>query len=153
MCMNILKQGMQVLLDTIVHFVIKLAQREMPLEFIMYVIITIKSDFCAYLQQAISENLLRTSDGWICTVCQHFTKFKQRAWEHVEAKHMNTGGYICNICQKFCPTASSLRNHNDRHHKIKSQEQNNACMTYSYSGIYILQKGRARGGVGIIFVP
>ena len=47
------------------------------------------------------------------------SKFKQRAWEHVEAKHCNTGGYECMLCQKYCPTASSLRNHNDRHHKIK----------------------------------
>jgi len=71
------------------------------------------------LDQAITNSLLKTAGGWLCTICQHTTKFKQRAWEHVEAKHMNTGGYTCVLCQKYCPTASSLRNHNDRHHKVK----------------------------------
>jgi len=71
------------------------------------------------LDLAINDKLVKTDGGWLCIICQHSTKFKQRAWEHVESKHMNTGGYTCVLCQKHCPTASSLRNHNDRHHKVK----------------------------------
>ena len=57
--------------------------------------------------------------GWRCKVCQFSTTTKARTWEHIESKHMNLGGYTCPTCFKFCPTASSLRNHNDRHHRVK----------------------------------
>lgn len=74
------------------------------------------------LHEAIGGMLTKLEGvGWVCGSCDFTSKFKQRAWEHVEAKHMNTGGYTCVLCQKYCPTASSLRNHNDRYHKVSSK--------------------------------
>jgi len=123
MFMNTLKQDMSVLQVTIASFVTRLALPGTPLESTMFGTTVLKNkDFyllCLDLDEAITNSLLKTVGGWLCTVCQFTSKFKQRAWEHVEAKHMNTGGYTCILCQKYCPTASSLRNHNDRHHKIK----------------------------------
>ena len=124
MSMNILKQDTLVHQGITVSFVTKPVQLEMHLEFTMFAITVTKNknyfiELCLELDLAINNSLLKTEDGWLCTICQHTTKFKQRAWEHVESKHMNTGGYICVLCQKHCPTASSLRHHNDRHHKVK----------------------------------
>jgi len=70
------------------------------------------------LEEAIRSRLTKLDTGvWVCHSCEFTSKSKQRAYEHVEARHLTTGGYSCPLCQKFCPTSSSLRNHNDRHHK------------------------------------
>ena len=75
---------------------------------------------CLGIQQAIEENLSKLETGmWVCHSCDFTSKSKQRAFEHYEAKHLTTSGYSCPLCNKFCPTSSSLRNHNDRHHKQK----------------------------------
>ena len=64
----------------------------------------------------ILQKMRKTEGGWSCCEC-NFMSSKSRVWEHVESKHMNLGGYTCDLCHKYCPTASSLRNHNDRYHK------------------------------------
>ena len=74
---------------------------------------------CLDVTVDVLMEMSKTADGWICNECNFVSKYKDRVWEHVESKHMNFGGYNCQICFKFCPTASSLRNHNDRHHKKK----------------------------------
>lgn len=73
---------------------------------------------CLGLEEGIRNSLTRLENGiWTCHHCEFTSKHKNRAWEHVEAKHLTTDGYTCPLCQKFCPTSSSLRNHNDRHHR------------------------------------
>jgi len=67
----------------------------------------------------ILKRMVKDTAGWKCKVCGFCTTTKARTWEHIESKHMNLGGYTCGACMKFCPTASSLRNHNDRYHKLK----------------------------------
>jgi len=70
------------------------------------------------LEVAIQGCLTKLDSGsWQCHQCDFISKSKQRAYEHVEARHLTTSGHICPLCQKFCPTSSSLRNHNDRHHR------------------------------------
>lgn len=72
------------------------------------------------IQEVIESNLSKLETGvWVCHSCDFTSKSKQRASEHYEAKHLTTSGYSCPLCNKFCPTSSSLRNHNDRHHKQK----------------------------------
>jgi len=67
----------------------------------------------------ILKRMFKDAGGWKCKVCDFSTTTKARTWEHIESKHMNLGGYTCGNCLKYCPTASSLRNHNDRYHKAK----------------------------------
>ena len=71
----------------------------------------------AEIQREIDSKMEPTSKGWGCRVCGFDSNNKTRTWEHVEAKHVDTGGYNCSVCSKFCKSTSSLRNHMDRYHK------------------------------------
>ena len=54
---------------------------------------------------------------WGCLECNWESKYKSRVFDHVEAKHIETGGYSCTICGKFCPSYSSLKMHKSRYHR------------------------------------
>lgn len=69
------------------------------------------------LDVEVRKHLKKLDGKWLCCVCGHSARDKGRAWEHVEAKHMESGGYTCSLCLKFCPTASSLRGHKEKYHK------------------------------------
>jgi len=71
----------------------------------------------AEIQNQIDSLMEATLKGWGCKMCGFDSNNKTRMWEHVEAKHVDTGGYHCKICTKFCKSSSSLRNHMDRYHK------------------------------------
>jgi len=71
----------------------------------------------AEIQNQIDSLMEPTLKGWGCKMCGFDSNNKTRMWEHVEAKHVDTGGYHCKICTKFCKSSSSLRNHMDRYHK------------------------------------
>jgi len=71
----------------------------------------------AEIQREIDLKMEPTSKGWGCRVCGFDSNNKTRTWEHVEAKHVDTGGYNCSVCSKFCKSTASLRNHMDRYHK------------------------------------
>ena len=65
----------------------------------------------AEIQREIDSKMEPTSKGWGCRVCGFDSNNKTRTWEHVEAKHVDTGGYNCRVCSKFCKSTSSLRPH------------------------------------------
>ena len=108
----------------IVKFATKVVHLGMPFVFTTFDITVIKIEVSAkFVFLDVNSEILKRMDkdttGWKCNVCGFSTTTKARTWEHIESKHMNLGGYTCGVCLKFCPTASSLRNHNDRYHKLK----------------------------------
>ena len=58
-----------------------------------------------------------TAKCWGCVVCGFDSNNKTRTWEHVEAKHVDTGGFNCEFREKFCKSSASLRNYMDRYHR------------------------------------
>ena len=78
-------------------------------------------DEAGTIDQVIHSQMQKCGVGlWVCVTCGWETKYKTRLYEHVEAKHMETGGRFCPICQKTCPSKNALASHVSRNHrKIK----------------------------------
>ncbi|XP_023340303.1 zinc finger and BTB domain-containing protein 14 isoform X7 [Eurytemora carolleeae] len=70
-----------------------------------------------FANPGVEEHMQKTEAGWVCQACGWETRLKTRLWEHVEAKHVNTGGYTCPHCNKFCPSKNSLKAHVSRTHR------------------------------------
>jgi len=67
------------------------------------------------VEAAVWSQIGRSDGGsWTCLVCSYSTHHKTNMFQHVEAKHVQTGGYHCPLCQKFCPNSKSLKNHKSR---------------------------------------
>ena len=67
------------------------------------------------VEAAVWSQIGRSEGGsWTCLVCSYSTHHKTNMFQHVEAKHFQTGGYHCPLCQKFCPNSKSLKNHKSR---------------------------------------
>jgi len=67
--------------------------------------------------EAVAQKMSKTGDGWQCQDCLWTTKYKTRLWEHIEAKHVQSGGYNCAMCSKFCSTKHAFHIHKSRYHK------------------------------------
>ena len=62
--------------------------------------------------------MLKCGTGvWQCVTCGWETKFKTRLYEHVEAKHVETGGHSCPLCGKFCSSKNALKLHKSKYHR------------------------------------
>ena len=69
------------------------------------------------VQNAVLSKMLLEDGVYTCTVCGYNARDKTRVYDHVEAKHVESGGYNCNICQKFCPSYMAFKKHNNRYHR------------------------------------
>ena len=70
------------------------------------------------IDQAVVSQMQKTDTGvWQCATCGWQSKFKTRLYEHVEAKHVETGGYSCPLCEKFCSSKNAFKLHKSKYHR------------------------------------
>ena len=75
------------------------------------------TDQVSEISSAVLSKMEQRGGVWGCLECNWESKYKSRIFDHVEAKHIETGGYSCTICGKFCPSYSSLKMHKSRYHR------------------------------------
>ena len=80
-------------------------------------IVFVLTDQVLEITSAVLSKMEQRGGVWGCLVCNWESKYKSRTFDHVEAKHIETGGYSCSICSKFCPSYSSLKMHKSRYHR------------------------------------
>ena len=71
----------------------------------------------ADIKSQVLSKMTKVGNMWKCSDCSMETKYKTRLYEHVEAKHVETGGYECQTCGQFLPNLKSLNNHNFTSHR------------------------------------
>ena len=79
--------------------------------------IFVLTDQVSEITSAVLSKMEQREGVWACLDCNWESKYKSRTFDHVEAKHIETGGYSCNFCSKFCPSYSSLKMHKSRYHR------------------------------------
>ena len=55
--------------------------------------------------------MFRDDGGWVCRVCDKWSKNKYHIVDHIEAKHIDTGGFSCVQCGRMFKTRDTLRRH------------------------------------------
>ena len=69
------------------------------------------------VQGEVLGKMLLEDGVYTCTVCGYNARDKTRVYDHVEARHVESGGYSCPFCDKVCPSYSAFKMHKSRYHK------------------------------------
>lgn len=112
--MNMLKQSILFMGDTLAQFVERLWKQAIPIGVIKLNLILNNDNIifvCLDVDSAIHEKLSKVGGLWHCNDCSYQSSNKAHVFEHVEAKHIVHSGYICQICEKVLKTSASYRMH------------------------------------------
>ena len=75
------------------------------------------ADYYADRQEYICRGIKKSGSQWECLLCHTFYKSRQKAFNHIEAKHMKVAVHTCDTCGRQCPTKNALYAHKSRTHK------------------------------------
>ena len=69
-----------------------------------------------FLEDLLNLMLSLGGGRWSCTECG-FTSKSTNVKYHIESKHIQSAGYICTICQAFSRSRNALNTHMSTKHK------------------------------------
>lgn len=76
------------------------------------------ADFYADRQEYICRGLKKSGSQWECLLCHTFYKSRQKAFNHIEAKHLqDEAAYFCPYCPSTFKTQNSYYVHLSTSHK------------------------------------
>ena len=76
------------------------------------------ADFYAHRKEYISRGIEKCGTLWKCLICNALSKTHQKAFNHIEAKHLqDEAAYVCQYCSSTFRTQNSYYVHLSTSHK------------------------------------